>query len=80
MDVPAGQAVRYDAAVVPVAVTLATTAVAPIAGTPPLDVPEGVVPATSTVRVPPAVRVLPPHWASVPASPVGFPALVSHTR
>ena len=42
----------------PVAVTLATTAVAP-AGTPPF-------PVTWTFKVPPATRVLSTHWVEFP--------------
>jgi len=61
-------------------VTFNTTAETPDAGTPPLEVPLGLVPVTWMVRVPPAPTVSPRHWLSVPLSPEGFPARVSQIR
>ena len=56
-----GRTERKEAAVVLVTVTLSTTADAEVE-TPPVDDPDGLVPATWMVREEPGVMVLDWHW------------------
>src|SRR5690348_12780502 len=74
---PAGHRVTAPAAVVSSAVTLTTTALTPERGTPPANDPEGFVPSTRTVRLPPALSFLPRHCRSRPESFDGLPLRVS---